>query len=249
MIYDELYFKKDIDVEVVKMNGGMRKALLISFVVASLVVVAWYLGLHEYLTLTSLRNNRAYLEEAVKINYFKAVLIFMAVYVAAISLGIPGVPPLTMVGGFLFGFLPAVIYASISSTIGTTLSFLVIRYVLGNVIRGKYAQKLDRFNEKIASHGAASYLLTLQLMGVIPYFVINVLAALTNVSTITFIWTTCVGSLPILGIYAFAGGQLYMVESVRDIFSPSIIALLVVLVLVSMMPLFLKFSRRVTDLD
>jgi uncharacterized membrane protein YdjX (TVP38/TMEM64 family) len=221
----------------------------VSFVIAVIVGIVWYLGLYEYFSLSALQSNRAYLEEMVKANYIKAVLIFIAVYAAVISLGMPGVPPLTLVGGFLFGFLPCIIYASISTTIGTTVSFLVIRYVLGNLIRGKYAQKLDRFNEKIASHGTASYLLTMQLMGVIPYFVINVLAALTNVSLTTFIWTTCVGSLPILGIYAFAGGQLYSVESVRDIFSPSIIALLVVLILVALMPLFLKFSRRVTDLE
>ncbi len=231
------------------MNSGMKKALLATSVVAVIVAIAWYMGLHEYFSLASLQDNRVYLEEAVKRNYLQAVVIFMAIYAAIISLGMPGVPPLTMIGGFLFGFLPAGIYASISATVGTTISFLLIKYVLGNVIRGKYAQKLERFNEKIASHGAASYLLTMQLMGVIPYFIINVLAALANVSTITFIWTTFVGSLPILFIYAFAGRQLYMVESVSDIFSPSIIALLVVLVLVAMMPLFLKFSRRVTDLE
>ena len=231
------------------MHSGMKKGLLVIFIVAIIVGVVWYFGLYEYFSLASLQSNRAYLEEAVKINYIKAVLIFMAAYVAVISLGMPGVPPLTMVGGFLFGFLPCIVYASISATVGTTISFLVIRYALGNLIRGKYAQKLERFNEKITSHGTASYLLTMQLMGVIPYFVINVLAALTNVSITTFIWTTFVGSLPILGIYAFAGGQLYSVESTKDIFSPSIIALLVVLVLVALMPLLLKFSRRVTDLE
>ncbi len=231
------------------MNGSIKKALLICFVIGIIVGLVWYFGLHEYFSLASLQSNRVYLEEAVKTNYVQAVLIFMAIYAAVISLGMPGVPPLTMLGGFLFGFLPCIVFASISSTVGTTISFLVIRYVLGNLIRGKYAQKLDRFNEKIASHGTASYLLTMQLMGVIPYFVINVLAALTNVSITTFMWTTCVGSLPILGIYAFAGGQLYSVESVKDIFSPSIIALLVVLILVSLMPLLLRFSRRVTDLE
>jgi uncharacterized membrane protein YdjX (TVP38/TMEM64 family) len=231
------------------MNSGMKKALFVSFIVAAIMVLAWYLGLHRYFSLAALQENRVYLEEAVKINYIRSVAIFMAICIAVISLGMPGVPPLTMIGGFLFGFIGSAIYVSISATIGTTISFLLIRYVLGNVVRGKYAHKLERFNEKIASHGAASYLLTLQLMGLIPYFVINVLAALANVSTITFMWTTFVGSLPILFIYAFAGRQLYMVESVRDIFSPSIIVLLVVLVLVAMMPLLLRFSRRVTDLE
>lgn len=227
----------------------MKKALLASFVAVVVMVVVWYMGLHKYFSLTALQENRAYLEEAVRTNYMQSVAIFMGICIAVISLGMPGVPPLTMIGGFLFGFVPSALYVSIAATVGTTVSFLLIKYVLSGLIRGKYAQKLERFNEKIASHGAASYLLTMQLMGVIPYFVINILAALANVSTITFMWTTFVGSLPILFVYAFAGRQLYMVESVSDIFSPSIIALLVLLVLVAMMPLFLKFSRRVTDLE
>lgn len=231
------------------MNSGVKKALLVSLVIIVVMMVAWYLGLHKYFSLAALQENRVYLEESVKTNYIQSILIFIGVCIAVIALGMPGVPPLTMIGGFLFGFIPSALCVSIGATIGTTISFLVIKYLLGHLVRGKYAQKLERFNEKIASHGAASYLLTLQLMGLIPYFVINVLAALANVSTITFIWTTFVGSLPILFVYAFAGRQLYMVESVSDIFSPSIIALLVVLVLVAMMPLFLKFSRRVTDLE
>jgi len=231
------------------MNSGAKKALVMCIIAAVIVGVAWYFGLHQYFSLTALRENRIYLEESVQRNYLQSVIIFIVVCVAVISLGMPGVPPLTMIGGFLFGVVPSALYVCVGATIGTTISFLFIRYVLGNVIKGKYAQKLERFNEKIASYGAASYLLTLQLMGVIPYFVINILAALANVSTLTFVWTTFVGSLPILFIYAFAGRQLYMVESVKDIFSPSIIALLALLVLVSMMPLFLKFSRRVTDLE
>jgi len=231
------------------MNNGIKKALLIGFIAVIIIGMAWYFGLHNYFSLTALRENRVYLEESVTRNYFRSVIIFITVCISVISLGMPGVPPLTMLGGFLFGVVPTVLYVGFAATIGTTISFLLIKYVLGSVVRGKYAQKLEKFNQKIASHGAANYLLTLQLMGLIPYFVINVLAALANVSLITFVWTTFVGSLPILVIYAFAGRQFYMVESVRDIFSPSIIILLIVLVLVSMLPLLLRFSRRITDLE
>jgi uncharacterized membrane protein YdjX (TVP38/TMEM64 family) len=231
------------------MNSGLKKALFAGFVLIGAVVVAWYFGLQNYLTLESMKENRAYLEAAVQMNYVRSVLIFLAIYTAVIATALPGVPPLTMIGAFLFGFIPGGIYASFAATAGTTVSFLLIRYVLSGVIRGKYAQKLDRFNEKIASHGVAGYLLTLQLMGLIPYFVINTLAALTDVPFKTFLWTTYVGSLPIIFIYAFAGRQLYLVESVSDIFSPSIIALLVFLVLLTMMPIFLRFSRRISDLE
>jgi uncharacterized membrane protein YdjX (TVP38/TMEM64 family) len=231
------------------MNSNLQKALLVGFVVIGVMVLAWYFGLHNYLTLAAMKENRAYLEAAVAKNYLHAVIIFIAVYMAVIAVAMPGVPPLTMIGGFLFGFIPGGIYASIAATVGTSISFLLIRYVLSGVIRGKYAQKLERFNEKITSHGVVGYLLTMQLIGVIPYFVINMLAALTDVPFKTFLWTTYVGSLPIIFIYAFAGRQLYMVESARDIFSPSIIALLVFLVLLTLMPLLVRFSRRVSDLE
>ncbi len=229
------------------MNNGMKKALLVIVAVISIATVIWYFGLHNYITLASLQENRAALEEAVQKNYLQSVAIFIAIYTAVITVMIPGVPPLTIIGGFLFGLLPGVLYSGIAAAIGATISFLVMRYVLSNVIRGKYAQKLDRFNEKILSQGAASYLLTMQLIGVIPYFVINTLAALTTVSIFTFFWTTLVGSLPILFVYAFAGRQLYLVESADGVFSPRIIALLVVLALVAMLPLLIKFFRKDTE--
>lgn len=225
----------------------MKKALLVGCILIAIIFLVWYLQLYSYFTLASLQSQRSVLERAVARNYWQAVAVFMAVYAAVIALAIPGVPPLTMIGGFLFGLIPTSIYATVSATLGTTVSFLLIRYVLSNLIRGKYAQKLERFNEKIASNGAASYLLTLQLMGLIPYFVINTLAALANVSTITFIWTTCVGSIPIIMVYAFAGKQLYMIESARDIFSPSIIAVLVGLIIISLIPVLFKRLRKDKD--
>jgi len=227
----------------------IKRGLFIGMVLLILIIGAWYIGLHEYLSLNLLRENRVFLENSVEQNYTYAVAVYLLVYIVVIAAAMPGVPVLTMLGGFLFGVFSGGIYALIGATIGTTVSFLLIRYVLGSVIRGKYAQKLERFNEKVKAHGVAWYLLTLQLMGLIPYFVINVLAALTDVPFQTFLWTTFVGSVPIIFIYAFAGRQLYLVESVQDIFSPSIIALLLVLVMLTLVPVFLRFSRRAPEFE
>lgn len=229
------------------MNSGLKQAIGLIVVLSAIIVIAWYMDLYSYITLDSLHENRIFLEQGVATNYPKAVFIYLLIYVGIIALAIPGVPLLTMLGGFLFGFIPGALYASIGATIGTSISFIVIRYLLSNLIRGKYAQRLERFNEKVRAHGVASYLLTMQIMGLIPYFVINALAALADVPFSTFLWTTFFGSLPILFIYSFAGRQLYLIESVHDIFSPTIIGLLVFLVVLGMIPLFLRFSRRVTD--
>jgi uncharacterized membrane protein YdjX (TVP38/TMEM64 family) len=229
------------------MNNGLKRAIGLSIFLSGIVFIAWYFDLYSYISLGSLHTHRVFLEQSVATNYPKAVLIYLLIYTGVIALAIPGVPLLTMLGGFLFGFIPGALYASVGATVGTSISFIVIRYLLSNLIRGKYAQRLERFNEKVRAHGVASYLLTMQIMGLIPYFVINALAALADVPFSTFLWTTFFGSLPILFIYSFAGRQLYLIESVHDIFSPTIIGLLAFLVVLGMIPLFLRFSRRVTD--
>ena len=201
------------------------------------------MGFHRHLTIHSLQENRGYLENAVVANYPKSVFIYLLIYAGIITFAIPGVPILTMLGGFLFGFIPGGLYALIGASIGTSLSFLIMRHIFSNMIRGKYAQKLERFNEKLKTQGVASYLLTMHLIGLIPYFIINTLAALAEVPYFAFLWTTFVGSIPIIFIYSFAGRQLYLIESLYDIFSPSIIILLLVLVIMVLIPLFFRPSR------
>jgi len=230
------------------MNNGLKKALVLVFICSLLIGGVWYTGLHNYLTLASLHDNKVYLEETVAAHYYSSIFIYCIIYIVIISLALPGVPILTMLGGFLFGCIPAIAYASIAATVGATVSFLVIRYMLSAVIRGKYAQKLETFNEKISAQGVASYLLTLQLMGLIPYFVINSLAALADVPLYTFVWTTFVGSLPIISIYSFAGKQLYKIESLQDIFSVPVIVVFVLFIVVALLPVFIRFSRRSVDL-
>lgn len=213
--------------------------------------IAWwlfqYFHVKDYFTLAKIKEDRAFLSALVEENYARAVLIYMLIYIAIIAGGFPVVGPLTLVGGFLFGAIFGTIYASIAATIGTTLTFLIVRYVVAHTVRGKYGAKLEKFNERLESYGH-SYLLTMNLMGVIPFFVIATLAGLTEVSIITFAWTACVGSLPLIAIYAFAGKQLGTMTSFRDIFSPQIIFAFILLALVALIPMIIRRFKEVMDI-
>jgi uncharacterized membrane protein YdjX (TVP38/TMEM64 family) len=226
------------------MNNGLKKVIVFCIIILILLFLIWHMGFHRHLTIHSLQENRGYLESTVATNYPKSVFIYLLIYAGIITFAIPGVPILTMLGGFLFGFIPGGFYALIGASVGTSLSFLIMRHIFSNVIRGKYAQKLEQFNEKLKIQGVASYLLTMHLVGLIPYFIINSLAALADVPFITFFWTTIVGSLPIIFIYSFAGRQLYFIETFSDIFSPTIIMLLVLLIIMGLVPLFLRKARH-----
>jgi len=217
-----------------------------------LVVLAWwafkYFDIGHYFTLQRLQEERAWLTAMVEDNYLRAVFFYMFIYVLIIAAGFPVVGPLTLVGGFLFGALYGTAYASIAATIGVTLTFLVVRYVLANTVRGHYGKKIDRFNARIQAYGQ-SYLLTMHLMGVIPFFVIATLAGLTGVHVVTFIWTAFVGSLPLIGIYAFAGKQLGTMTSFRDIFSPQVIFALILLALLALVPMLIQRLKELLDIE
>lgn len=229
------------------MKNGFKRALIAGSVILVTILLLRYFGVSKYLSLNQLQAHKVYLQEVVAYHYIKSVLVYIAVFVCVIALAIPAFAPLTIIGGFLFGFVPGSLYAAIGATVGSTISFLFMRYVMSNTIRQKYGHKLDTFNERIKSHGVASYLLTLQLLTIIPYFLINALAALADVPFVTFVWTTFVGLLPLLFVYVFAGRELYVVESVGDIFSPSVIVLFVLLIILALLPMFLRWIRKLPE--
>jgi len=86
------------------------------------------------------------------------------------------------------------------------------------------------------------YLLSLRLMAIVPFFLVNLLAGCTTVSLGTFIWTTSVGIIPISVIFSYIGSVLGEIRMISDIVS---IKLIGALVFVGMIPLFPVFIRKI----
>lgn len=220
-------------------RGKIIKTLLILFGVSSLIVMVYNSGIGSYFTLENMKIQSVYFQQLLAHSYFKVVIYYCLIYTILITLTLPVVGPLTILGGYLFGLFPGFLFALFCACLGSTCSFLCLRYFFSSLIRNRYKAKLERFNEKIKVYGF-SYLLTLHLLSVVPYVVINALAALANVPLGAFLWTTIVGSIPLIFIYALAGQQLGTIESMRDILSPHIILMLAMLAGLALIPMILK---------
>src|SRR5690242_9913417 len=72
-------------------------------VIMLLAALVFAMGWQRQLSLETLIRNRAALDDFVNAHYVVAVAAFVAVYIAAVSLSIPGAVFLTMAGGLLFG--------------------------------------------------------------------------------------------------------------------------------------------------
>jgi uncharacterized membrane protein YdjX (TVP38/TMEM64 family) len=221
------------------MKQGVKRGLLILGGLAGLSALVYYSGIGQYLKLESLQKQSGALKLAVEHHYFHSVIVFMLIYTLFIMCTIPVVGPLTMLGGYLFGIVPGFVYSLTASTLGAMLSFLIIRYALSSLLRNRYKEQLALFQEKMLKHGY-SYLLMLQLLSVIPFVVINTLAAVTHVPLLTLFITTLIGTAPLLFVYSWAGKQFGTISSMQDIFSPQLLLIMFILALFSLLPILLK---------
>lgn len=221
------------------MKHNFKKSFAIIIAIVLIIIALYFSGAGSNISLQAIQQQSVFLKDSVENNYPHAVLVFIALFILVVSITLPIVGPLTLLGGYLFGLFPGFIYSLIGSTLGSMGSFLLIRYVLGSIMRDRYKDQLATFQEKMQKHGY-SYLLMLQLLSVVPFVVINTLAALTDVRLSTVFITTLIGTAPLIFIYAWAGRQLGTISSMKDIISPQLLLILVILAAMSLLPIIFK---------
>ena len=226
-----------------------KKSLSIT-IVLSLAILGFFIFRQDILdtlaqlNLQSLKDNYASLKIYFNDRPFQSSLVYVAIYILVTALSLPGAVILTLAGGAIFGLWWGTILVSFSSTLGATSAFLLTRFFFRNYIRSRFGDKLTTINEGIKKDGAF-YLFTLRLIPVFPFFVINVLMALTALKTWTFYWVSQLGMLLGTVIYVNAGTQLATLNSTGDILS---IDLIISLCVVGLLPitakLFIGLIRR-----
>ena len=219
------------------------KLFLASLFVA--VVGAFYVfDLVAYLSLDALKANRDNLLAFTEEHYVPAVVLFMLLYIAQTAFSLPGATVLTLTGGFLFGSLWAALYVNIGATTGATLAFLAARYLLRDWVEQRFGHRVQSFQAGFAQN-AFNYLLTLRLIPLFPFFIVNVLSGLTRMHVGTYVAATALGIIPGSLAYTFAGRQLGTINSLAELASPRLLLAFTVLGLLFLMPVAYKsFVRR-----
>lgn len=189
-------------------------------------VLYWQFG--EYASLGYIQERQTAFQEYYAENKALVLISFFAGYIAVTALSLPGAAVMTLLAGALFGLIAGVVVVSFASSIGATLAFLVARFVLGESLQKKYADKLQKINEGVEREGKF-YLFTMRLIPAFPFFLINILMGLTTIPAVSFYWVSQLGMLAGTVVYVFAGTQLAEIKSLGDILSPGLIAAFVAL--------------------
>lgn len=205
---------------------------------------AIHFHLYQSIGYTSLMKYHQIWVDLAQQHYFFMVFIYMLVYIFAIALSVPGAIFFTLAGGFLFGPIAA-LYVVVSATMGSTILFLAVRTALGEWLANKAGSWVTRM-EKGFQENAFYYLLSLRLMPVFPFWIINIVAALLNVRLRTFILATFLGIIPGTFVYVVVGHEFNTLFAsqqtpiLKNIVTPSILFSLLGLTVLSILPVVYK---------
>ncbi len=233
-------------------TSGRRVArLTLRFAPAALVVVAvialGWSGALKHLSLAELRASRQALTGYVRHHPLLSLMAYLGVYIGAITLSLPAALILTLSGGFLFGPWLGGVAAALGATAGATAVFAISRLTVGDALERGANPRIRALEEGIKKD-AFFYLLTLRLIPITPFWLVNVAAGLLSIRVSTYVSATLIGIAPVSMIYAGIGsglGKMFdrgPLPHMHDLIRPELALPLAGLALLSILPIL--YQRR-----
>ena len=219
---------------------SLRRALAALLLLAALAA-AYAFGLHRALTWAGLAARQQQLQALVQARPAAAAAGYVAIYAAAVAVSLPGAVVLTLAGGLLFGTLAGAALAIGGATLGAVLVFLAARGALGPLLTGRALPLLARLRPGMERDGF-SYVLAMRLVPVVPFWLVNLAAALSGVRLLPYAAATLLGIVPATTVFASIGagiGQVLAAGGQPDlsvILSPPLLLPLLALALLALLP-------------
>jgi len=215
------------------------KKIGILVVFAAVVAAFHFLDLGKYLTLESLKANRASLEALRGTHAFLFSAVFVWIYILQTAFSLPGAAILSLAAGAIFGVLQGTLLVVTGATIGAILAFLVSRTLLRDWVVEKFGGRMEGIDRGLRENGL-SYLLFLRLVPAFPFFLVNLACGVTGLPLRTYALGTLFGIMPGSLVFVNAGASLAAIQSVGQVVSPRVLGSFALLGLFALLPTILK---------
>ncbi len=209
------------------------------------LIAFFSLGGDDYLSLTTIKDNRDALLAYSEQHYLALLAIAALVYTVSTALSIPGGVLLSLTVGFLFGRWIGTAVIVVAATAGAGLVFLAARYLFAEAAQkraGGLARRLiDGFQDN-----AFSYLLFLRLVPLFPFWLVNLVPAFTPMPLRHYLLATAIGILPGSFVFANLGQSLGRIESLDQLVSSETLLAFGLLGAFALIPVLAKRRKEKT---
>lgn len=225
------------------------KKYLPILLIISLSSLAWIFNLHHYLNFEELKSHHKFIEQFIEEEKALSILIYCGIYILIVSLSLPAATFMTLAGGFLLGQWIGTTATVISASLGASILFLSAKMASTDLLSQKTGSWIGKMKSGFQEN-AFSYLLTLRLIPIFPFVIINIAAAVFQVSLRIFFFGTFIGIIPGSFVYTSIGVALR--EAIKEpdftpdiILNPKILLAFIGLGILSLLPIaYKKYKAR-----
>lgn len=164
-------------------------------------------GIDSSFAFNWLADNHYRLSRWVGENRGWAAILFVAIYFVSAAFSVPIGVILTLAAGLLFGTVLGGILSLIGATIGSLAVFFFAQTAFGEPLRARAGPAFRRIEAGFRAH-ALSYLILLRLVPLFPYWLVNLVPALVNMSPLTYTAGTFLGMIPGALVFSSLGNGL-----------------------------------------
>jgi uncharacterized membrane protein YdjX (TVP38/TMEM64 family) len=189
----------------------LRRLLALLVVIA--IVVTVVLLSNRYLNLETLVENEAALRRTIRESPVAAFLIGFVCY-TVVALVIGGQLK-TVIVGWLFGFLPAMVLVILASASSACLTVVTSRYLFSDFAERRLRHRMQWLRRAIERDGG-QYLFFYRLIPYAPFSPVNWALGLTSLPVTTCWWATLFGMTPQIVLFSLMGARLPSLFEVRE---------------------------------
>lgn len=140
----------------------------------------------------------------------ETVLIYIAMQVAQIVISVIPGQFFQISAGYLFGFIPTLIYSVIGAFIGTLISFYLAKILGRNSIKVLFQnQKIDKYLDHLNSKKAYTIVFLIYLIPGFPKDIVSYIAGLSNMNFRAFVLFSLLGRTPAMSVSILVGTLYY----------------------------------------
>lgn len=172
--------------------------------IMTIAIFIWSSGVYNYINIDSLREHEAFLQKYVAEYYIFSICIFCLLYFLIVALSIPVATIMTLIAGFFFDQLTATICVVIPASFGACIIFFSAKMASENFIKNDVSKWVKKMQKGFEAN-SFSYMLTLRLMPIVPFVVINLVAGLLQIPFKNFFFGTLIGIIPATLMYVSVG--------------------------------------------
>ena len=183
---------------------NLFKIAVVVAVVAIFTVLVQYFHLRSYLGIEGFNHYRNDILSYKSIHPNLFILAYVLSYIIIIAFCIPGTIVFDLLAGFVFGYFWGSVLVIGSYLVGAIVNFIIVRHFFRSSLEHRFG-KFKHFIHGSGKYGLMLNLISLRLIAIIPFWVLNIAAALINVKMRTFIISTLIGIAPMSIIYVIIG--------------------------------------------